>query len=300
MTQIERTSRFEPSPNINCSICDGQGFLVSPHGETSRATMCTCVPKCTRCNGDGLMHVVENGHVMYGRCRCRKLFDRIEMFNRADIPARHSTKRLDHFYLIDTSLSTAVTHFQIWLDNFGSKKETKGMVLHGAVGRGKTHFMVGLCRELIFEYGLAVRFVEFSRLLAQLRTAFSAGSSGESILDDLVNVPILAIDELGKGRVSDWELSVIDEIISRRYNAMKPILGTTNYEWKTCSSTPTPAMVSAEFSQTLGDRIGMRAFSRLQEVTIPILLKGADYRTLQPKDIDALHFKNTGTHIQKW
>ena len=30
---------------------------------------------------------------------------------------------------------------------------------------------------------------------------------------------MLAIDELGKGRMTDWELTIIDEVISRRYNA---------------------------------------------------------------------------------
>ena len=89
---------------------------------------------------------------------------------------------------------------------------------------------------------------------------------------------MLAIDELGKGRVTDWEMSIIDEIISRRYNAMKPIIGTSNYSWKVASGTPTPNLALHAFSQTLGDRVGMRTFSRLQEMSVSFEVTGTDFR----------------------
>ena len=148
--------------------------------------------------------------------------------------------------------------------------------------------MVGLCKRLIFEYGVAVRFIEFSRLLGQLRDGYSAGKSDELILGELVDVPVLAIDEIGKGRLTEWEISIIDDIISRRYNSLRPILGTTNYQWKGPSGNPVPALASHEFKQTLGDRIGARAFSRLQEISIPLTVSGSDYRTLQQDDVSTL------------
>ena len=93
-------------------------------------------------------------------------------------------------------------------------------MLHGPVGRGKTHLMVGLLRELVFRHGVEVRFIEFSRLLSILREGYSSGRSDAGVLSELAAVPVLAIDELGKGRLTDWELAIIDEVISRRYNAM--------------------------------------------------------------------------------
>ena len=100
--------------------------------------------------------------------------------------------------------------------------------------------MIGAIKLLIFNHGLRVRFVEFSRLLSSLRDGYSRGLSDSQMLDELVTIPILAIDELGKGRVSDWELTIIDELISRRYNAMKPIIGTTNYCWKQAQGNAIP------------------------------------------------------------
>ena len=49
-----------------------------------------------------------------------------------------------------------------------------------------------------------------------------------------------------------------------------------------------------EFEQTLGDRIGGRAFSRLQEFTMPFLLAGSDFRTLNEADIPILEQQASG------
>ena len=113
-------------------------------------------------------------------------------------------------------------------------------MLTGEVGRGKTHLLIGICKTLIFEYGIPTRFVEFSRLLSLLKESYSKGLSDSKIITELVNIDVLAIDELGKGRLTEWEMTIIDEIISRRYNAMKTLIGTSNYAWKIASGTPTP------------------------------------------------------------
>ena len=54
------------------------------------------------------------------------------------------------------------------------------------------------------------------------------------------------------------------------------------------SGTPVPALASQEFKQTLGDRIGSRAYSRLVEISIPLKVHGADYRGLKEEDVAML------------
>ena len=68
----------------------------------------------------------------------------------------------------------------------------------------------------------------FSHLLADLKSGFDRGVGASSLLDPLVQVDVLAIDELGKGRNTEFEGTVLDELVSRRYNAAAPIIGTTN------------------------------------------------------------------------
>ena len=62
-----------------------------------------------------------------------------------------------------------------------------------------------------------------------IRRGFQEGKSGGEIIGPLSEVEVLAIDELGKGRGSPFELETLDELIARRYNAGRTTLFATNY-----------------------------------------------------------------------
>lgn len=279
-------SDFEPPPSKNCTSCNGHAYTIHAEGEFAFAKPCSCVPLCTRCGGAGSVSKIDlKGTVRFGRCRCQKLPDRADKFRQAKIPARYGKYSFGEFdfekiaYSATFLLSTWIIHF--------NPKQANGFILTGGVGRGKTHLMIATCKHLITQYNLSLRFIEFSRLLADLRHSFSKKQSTHNLMEELVNVDILAIDEIGKGRCSDWELSIIDELISRRYNAMKIIVGTTNYPWGTATGQGVPILASEEFKQTLGDRIGQRAFSRLMEATTKIEVGGTDYRA-QGTELDTV------------
>ena len=261
---------FEPSPKSTCSICCGTGYDVFSAGEYAQAKVCRCVPNCTRCNGYGIVTLEIDGVSRSGRCRCQKLPDRIQLFNLAKIPARHGKNTIASFDHLKSGTGTqALGKAHKWMDKFSANREEKGFIFSGPVGTGKTHLLVGVIKNLVFEHGYRVRFVEFSRLLSSLRDGYSKGMSDSQLLDELVEVPILAIDELGKGRVSEWELTIIDELISRRYNAMKPLIGTTNYSWQQAKGIAVPNLSMMKYGDVaLGDRVGARVFSRLQQMCL--------------------------------
>ena len=48
----------------------------------------------------------------------------------------------------------------------------------------------------------------------------------------MARIPVLILDELGKGKNSEWEMNIIDKIIHQRYNAKKKTIFTTNYSFK--------------------------------------------------------------------
>ena len=66
-------------------------------------------------------------------------------------------------------------------------------------------------------------------LYATIRRGFQEGKSGGEIIGPLSEVEVLAIDELGKGRGSPFEMETLDELIARRYNAHRTTLFATNY-----------------------------------------------------------------------
>ena len=119
--------------------------------------------------------------------------------------------------------------------------------------------------------------------LADLKTGFERGSANRLVLSDLVEVDVLAIDELGKGRNTEWEGTVLDELISRRYNAAATVLATTNYAPKRTGHA-TPNLTDAPATQPgLPDRVGDRVYSRLHELCDFISLPGTDFRLRQAK-----------------
>ena len=85
----------------------------------------------------------------------------------------------------------------------------------------------------------------------------------------LIETEVLVIDELGKGRSSDWELNILDQLISKRYNASKITLITTNYVSKEYMK---------EDQETLEARVGDRIASRLHEMCEFIYIEGQDHR----------------------
>ena len=272
-----------PRGQPGCPFCRGHGYTVSGAGEVALAAICSCVGVCPRCHGAGRVSVSEGGLMRSGRCRCQMLPDRIALFNVAGLPARHAHSTIESFHAgamgVDPDKWKAIPAVSAWQKGFRADRECPGLVLHGLVGRGKTHLLVGIVRQLVFEHGVRVRFVEFSRLLSLLKEGYSAGRSDTTVLGELSQVPVLAIDELGKGRLTDWELTIIDEVISRRYNGLVPTLGTTNYT----PGAPTGlglenlAMAGAR-APTLGDRVGDRVWSRLLQMSLFVEVGGRDYR----------------------
>ena len=109
-------------------------------------------------------------------------------------------------------------------------------------------------------------------LLSALRASYGDRGQAEDVLRPLVDVPLLVIDELGKGRGTDWELSVLDELISKRYNAQRTTVFTTNYG---IESSPEGA---GQAEDSLLERVGVRIHSRLMEMCEPVRLTGYDYR----------------------
>ena len=272
---------FDPPPKPNCSHCKGNGYVLKTVEERAIAEQCRCIPYCKRCTGTGQIAITRDGVQHFGRCRCQKLPDRIRLFNLARIPAIHAANDLGNFDKSPPGPFKALVACSRWLTRYKDGSEDRGLILTGSVGRGKTHLLIGLVKELIFSYGRAVRFIEFSRLLSDLREAYNQGKSDSQILQELVSIPILAIDELGKGRANEWELSIIDELISRRYNAKKMVIGTTNYLWNSATGVAAPNLALVDYSkQSLGDRVGDRVFSRLQQMCKYQHIDGDDYRSL--------------------
>lgn len=166
-----------------------------------------------------------------------------------------------------------------------AEKEGQGLILSGPVGVGKTFLLVAAAKSFI-EKGYRVRFVDFFQLISEIQASIMKKQPPTEILTPLIDTDVLLIDELGKGRNSEFELTILDQIVMGRYNQNKPIMATTNYSLSSSKSPKTINLKSS--SDTFGfdafgplkERVGSRIFSRLLESSLFLELDGSDYRKM--------------------
>src|SRR5690554_700637 len=257
-----------------CETCNEKRYVIRRAGEHAQAALCgTCFSVCPACQGEEFTHETdERGYSYVKRCvLCGTLNQRIAAFNDARIPARYYEPKssLEQFQVMNQAGQPVGNLPQIqmkvlrWATGFSPGE--KGFLLHGPVGTGKTHLLAGVIRYLTLEKGIACRFVEFTHLLSEIREQFDRGRGEADILGPISEVPVLAIDELGKGRNNAWQLSIIDEIISKRYNRELTTLFTSNYTVNEGrSGRPDPSNQDFRHlttQETMRERIGERIFS---------------------------------------
>lgn len=280
------------SKALGCHLCEWKGYQTYPNGSIADANKCSCQDDiCPVCEGIGGFEVMlESGNRAWKSCQCLTLERRMELYRRAGIPARFAPKTLDAFAPNDKSQMVVRTHLykMFQADESGRPKfrsGQRGLLLMGAPGTGKTHLMVGLIRNLTLELGIPCRFQDFGLLLSRLRSNYSSEGSEMGILQPLIDVEVLLIDDLGKGRNSKWELGIIDVLVSSRYNADRTTLITTNYteqpettlreRFRGRGSTEGEEVMQRD---TLRERVGDRIYSRLQEMCRFFQVRGIDYR----------------------
>lgn len=281
--------------NAACTVCGGEGYRIVRAGEVGRAEPCVCQADCPVCRGTRFVVVREGAYEVAEPCKCTELLERIRRFNEARLPAAYAEKRLspasaeDHQWFFDRGQESLkrVKHQFIRYRTAVDVDRDRGLVLVGGPGLGKTHLVCALLAHLTLARGISCRFVDFYQLLARIRSTFDGrGEETEhSIIEPLVQTSVLVIDDLGKGQGSAWELTIIDQLVTRRYNAGRIILATTNFyptlelaeRGQRMAGQPV-GMRRLRDEEPLEERIGTRLVSRLRETCDFVVLSGTDFR----------------------
>lgn len=143
-----------------------------------------------------------------------------------------------------------------WIEAVCEDHKHNGLLIAGPTGVGKTRLMWAIYDELASRSGPRMEVVKLVRLLSSLRPG---GDSSDDAVTKLCQVPILAIDDIGAHKPSEWVNERLYEIVDTRYDNTKPIIATTNRK---------------NLDAVLDDRLT----SRLNECCELVVLTGSDRR----------------------
>lgn len=271
---------------VTSAPCQAPAYVVDRQGDYAIARCEERLQDCQACGGTGLIpRVVTEGGRTYevvSPCARQKLKTRLQLYDAVKLPGVHAAATFESFRVYtpqqDQALRVAREFAYSW-------PRTRGFVLSGPVGTGKTHLLASALKHVTIEKGVRAAYIEISLLFATIRRGFHEGKSGGEIIGPLSQVELLAIDELGKGRGSPFELETLDELIARRYNAGKVTLFATNYSLRPPEEKQTSGYVKTEDlkgegkdSKLLCDRVNERIYSRLCEMCEFVEIRGDDFR----------------------
>lgn len=147
------------------------------------------------------------------------------------------------------------------------KKDNIGLMFWGDTGTGKTYFAACIANYLINK-SERISMKSLPELLNELSN-FEIKNKNEYI-DDICNVDLLIIDDLGSERQSEYAMEIVYDIINTRYLKKKPLIVTTN-------------ITLDEMKKTSNLKL-KRIYSRILEMCVPVLFSGSDQRIKKSKD----------------
>lgn len=145
----------------------------------------------------------------------------------------------------------------------------RNLIVYGNVGGGKTGLAWCVVRALIEEHEVDAMLVNFRTMLAELRQTYADKQQGLPIdYSRAHRVPVLALDDVGAERPTDWAREELAILVEERYSLGRPTIITSNY-------------APGELARRLGHDdpvIGQRIVSRLTENAVQHEVKARDRR----------------------
>ena len=154
-----------------------------------------------------------------------------------------------------------------WLDKY-LLGERFSLYLHGAVGTGKTGLAWSIVRELIEKHGVEGMIVNWRDLLDERKLSFDDSTATPTTYLRARRVPVLALDDVGAERATEWALEELAILVDARYGRSLPTILTSNY-------------AASELAGKYGvadPTIGQRIVSRLMDGTAQVRFTGRDRR----------------------
>lgn len=277
---LQAMSRIGPDQALRQLFGDGDGRADEPAvPKVQGPGLLTC-----GCGGVGFtFEMTGTGDRLARDCACRGVVRFEASLKRAGLPDRYLGASFESYQPTHPSQEFARVKARRSVEMWPA--DSRGLLLVGSVGTGKTHLGVSMLRALS-KKGAACRFVNLRVLLKEVQATFSGGPGSEAELTGPVkSADVVLIDDLGAEMYTDWRGDMVSDILNTRYDDNRTTHITTNHAvqapgWRPGEERGGMYAVAqrAVAEPTLGDRIGARMLSRLREMCDVVDVLGEDYR----------------------
>lgn len=195
---------------------------------------------CPECGGFGFVEAGNDGiYRQHIPCKCQEQKRLSEIMDRRNVPGIFAASGFSDFktdfYSAENekaariALETAKRYFErfekIRMETFG-----KGLYFYSRTkGTGKTM----LCAIMVNEFcrsGIRAKFFQMSELLSEIKAGYDpdAKESSAEIIRTVMDMPMLALDDIGVERQSAWVDETVYRIIDYRIGKSLPTIFSSN------------------------------------------------------------------------
>ncbi|ELP5715213.1 DNA replication protein DnaC [Enterobacter roggenkampii] len=161
-------------------------------------------------------------------------------FNRSGIRPLHQNCSFENYKVECEGQLKALNDARRYVNEFDGN--ISSFIFQGNPGTGKNHLAAAICNELLLR-GKSVLIITVADIMSAMKDTFSnRETSEEQLLNDLSNVDLLVIDEIGVQTESRYEKVIINQIVDRRSSSKRPTGMLTNHKLE-------------EMKRLLGDRV---------------------------------------------
>ena len=233
----------------HCTVCNEpiEIKIHWPWGDKTESCMCKCRTEAYHADMAALK-TDETG---------------LQIMRYTDINRRLNPSISDMTFEKDNGSQPKLSFCREYAKNFEDKlKRGSGLILLGPCGTGKS-FGAGCILNSVLNQGYRALMISIEKIAEQ---AEEAGFEGKGeYFDDLMNIPLLIIDDLGTARETEYMMEITNRVISDREKSMKPLIVTTNIPYEDIKNPRNDGWA--------------RIWSRINSRSIPINFSGTDKRS---------------------
>ena len=219
---------------------------------------------CEKCKDTGFIEFDQGGLISQRECSCRKLIkqslayqnssikellerDNFKTFN-ANLFRQSKQENLGEYISPRENILDIKNKMQTYAEKFN--EHAKSILFFGPTGSGKT-FMLSCVAKEVVDRGFNVLYKTSSELLDFLSTYsfmfHEAKLDNREAYDEIYDVDLLIIDDLGSEYINDKSKSELFSLINSRLNREKPIMISSN-------------IAPEEIKDIYGERLNSRIF----------------------------------------